>query len=61
MHGDGAVCLVVGIGTFVECHDDVGAEVFLDRNGLFRREAVRRAVDVTLEGHTVIVNFTGFR
>ena len=58
-HGDGAVGFVVGIGAFIEGHDDVRAEVLLNRNGLFRREAMRRAVDVTLEGHAVVVDCAG--
>ena len=56
IHGDLAVGFVVGVGTFIECHDDVGAEVLLDRNGFFGREAMRRTVYVTLESHAVIVD-----
>ena len=59
MHGDGAVGFVVGVGAFVEGHDDVGAEVLLNGNGLLGREAMRRAVDVTLERHAVIVDLAG--
>ena len=61
LHGELAVGMIVGIGTFVEGHDDVRAEVLLNRNGLFRREAMRRTVDVTLEGHAVIVDLAGLR
>ena len=61
IHGNPAVCLVVGVGTFVECHDDIRAEIFLNGNGLLRREAMRRTVNVTLEGHAVIVYFTRLR
>lgn len=53
--------MVVGVGTFVERHDDVGAEVLLNGDGFFGREAMRRAVYVTLEGHAVVVNFAGLR
>jgi len=53
--------MIVGIRTFVEGHDDVGAEVLLNGDGLFGREAMRRAVDVTLEGHAVIVDLAGLR
>ncbi len=61
IHGDGAVGFVVGVGTFVERHDDVRAEVLLNCNGLFRREAMRRAVNVTLKGHTVVIDLAGLR
>lgn len=61
IHRNLAVGFVIGVGTFVECHDDIGAEVLLNRNRFFRREAVRRTVNVTLEGHAVVVNFAGLR
>ena len=61
LHGELAIFMVVGIGTFVECHDDIRAEVLLDSNGTLRREAMRRAVDVTLEGHAFIVDLAGLR
>ena len=61
IHGDEAVGFVVGVGTFVERHDDVCAEILLNRNGFFGREAMRRAVDVTLECHAVVVNFARVR
>ncbi len=47
IHGEFGVGVIVGIGTFIEGHDDVGAEVLLNGNGLFGREAMRRAVNVT--------------
>ena len=61
LHGDGAVGLVVRIGAFVESHDDICAEVLLDRNRLLGCEAMRGAVNVTLEGDAVVVNFAGLR
>ena len=61
IHSDDAVSVVVGIGTFVERHDDVRAEVLLNGNRLFGYEAMRRAVDVTLEGHAVVIYFSSLR
>lgn len=49
--------MVVGIRAFVERHDDVCAQVLLDRNRFLGGEAVRRAINVTLEGHTVVIYF----
>ena len=54
-----AVAMVVGVRAFVEGHDDVGAEVLLDGDRLFGREAMGRTVDVALEGHAVIVYLAG--
>lgn len=61
LHGDAAVGVVVRVGTFVEGHDDVRAEVFLDADRTFGGEAMRRAVNVTFEGHAVVVNFARLR
>ena len=61
VHGEFGVGVVIGVGTFVECHDDVRAEIFLNRNGFFRREAMRRTVNVTLEGHAVVVDLASLR
>jgi len=61
IHGKFGVGVIVGIGTFIEGHDDVGTEVLLNGNGLFGREAMRRAVNVTLEGHAIIINLAGLR
>ena len=61
LHGNFAVGVVVGIGTFVEGHDDVRAEILLDADGTLGREAVRRAVNVTLEGHALIVDLASLR
>ena len=61
IHGEFCISVIVGIGTFVESHDDVRAEILLNGDGLFGREAMRRAVNVTLEGHTLIVNLAGLR
>jgi hypothetical protein len=61
IHGDPAVGVIVGIGTFIEGHDDIGAEVLLNGDGFLRREAMRRTVNVTLEGDAVIVDFAGLR
>ncbi len=61
IHGKFGVGVIVGIGTFIESHDDVGTEVLLNGNGLFGREAMRRAVNVTLEGHAIIINLAGLR
>ena len=58
-HGEPAVFVVVGIGALVECHDDIRAEVLLDPDGALGREAVRRAIDVTLEGHAFIIDLAG--
>ena len=60
-HGEPAIFMVVGVGAFVESHDDVRAEVLLNPNGALRREAMCRAVNVTLEGHTFIVYLAGLR
>jgi len=60
-HGELAIFMVVGVGAFVEGHDDVRAEVLLNPNGALRREAMRRAVNVTLEGHAFIVYLAGLR
>jgi hypothetical protein len=61
LHGFFDVGVVVRVGTFVERHDDIGAEILLNGNRLFRREAMRRTVDVTLEGHAVFVDLAGLR
>ncbi len=61
IHGELGVGVIVGIGTFVERHDDVSAEVLLNADGLLGREAMRRAVNVTLEGHAVVVDLAGLR
>ena len=61
VHGQAAVIVVIGIRAFVEGHDDIRAQVLLNGNGLLRREAMRRAVNVTLEGHTVIIDLAGLR
>ena len=58
-HGDLAISMVVGVGALVEGHDDIGAQVLLDVDGFFGGEAVDRAVDVALEGDTVVVDLTG--
>src|SRR5215216_5372255 len=60
-HGELAIFMVVGVGTFIKSHDDVRAEVLLNSNRTLRREAMRRAVDVTLEGHAFIVYLAGLR
>jgi hypothetical protein len=52
--------VVVGVSAFVEGHDDVRAQVFLNADGFLGREAMLRPVDVTLEGHAVIVHYPGF-
>lgn len=61
LHSDFGVGVVVGIGALVERHDDVRAEVLLNGNGLLGGEAMRRAVNVTLERHAVIVDLAGLR
>ena len=61
LHCDSAVLVVVGIGTFIEGHDDVRAETLLNADGAFRREVVRRTVNVTLEGHAFVINLAGLR
>jgi hypothetical protein len=61
LHGKFGVGVVVRVGALVECHDDVRAEVLLDRDGLLRCEAVRRTVDMALEGYTVVVDLAGLR
>ena len=61
IHGEFGVGVIVGVGAFIEGHDDIGAEVLLNCDGLFRREAMRRAVNVTFEGHAVIVDLAGLR
>ncbi len=40
LHGQPAVGMIVWVGTFVESHDNVRAQIFLDGNGLFRCKAV---------------------
>ena len=52
---------VIRVGAFIENHDDICAEIFLNGNGLLRREAMRGTVNVTLEGHAVVVNFARLR
>lgn len=61
LHGEFTIGFVVRVGAFVKCHDDVGAEVLLNRNGLFGCEAMRRAVNVTLESHTIVVDLASLR
>ena len=58
-HGDLAIGMVIGVRTFVKGHDDIRAQILLDLDGFFGCEAVRGAVDVTLEGDTFVVNFAG--
>ena len=53
--------MIIGIGALIEGHDDVRTEVFLDANGTFGREVMRRTVDVTLEGHAFVINLAGLR
>lgn len=59
LHGDFAVLVIVRVGALVKRHDDIRAEVFLNGDGLFGREAMRRAVNVAFEGHAVVINFAG--
>jgi hypothetical protein len=40
LHGASVVFKSRGIGTFVECHDDIRAQLFLYGNGGFRGETV---------------------
>ena len=47
---------VVGRGAFIEGHDDIGAQLFLDVDGFFGGKAVGRAVDVALKGHAVLID-----
>ena len=61
IHGNPAVHVIVGIGTFIEGHDDIGAKVPLNGDGFLRREAMRRTINVTLEGDAVIVDLAGLR
>ena len=61
IHGDLAIGNIVGVGAFVEGHDDVCAEVFLNGDGFFWREAMRGTIDVAFEGYAVIVYFTSVR
>ncbi len=56
VHGFLAVSALVRVGALVERHDDIGAEIFLDSDRLFGREAVAGAVDVTLERYPFIVD-----
>lgn len=44
--------------TFVERHDDVGAKLHLDVHRTFRREEMRRAVEVAAEPHALVVEAT---
>ena len=46
LHGQFAVGMVVGIGAFIEGHDDVRPKVFLDGDGFFGGEAMGGTVDV---------------
>ena len=39
-HGFATVGVIVWVGAFIEGHDDIGAQVFLDGDGLFGGEAV---------------------
>ncbi len=59
LHGSLAVCMVIGVGAFVESHDDIRAQVFLDLDGFFGSKTVGGAVNVALEGDAIVVNFTG--
>lgn len=61
LHGFVDVSVVVRIGTFVKRHDDVRAEILLNLNRFLGGEAMRRAVDVTLEGHAIFVDLAGLR
>jgi hypothetical protein len=50
------VFMVEGFGTLVEAGDDVSAQVLLDGDDLFRREAVLGAIDVGAEGDAIGVD-----
>ena len=60
LHGNFRVLVVIRIRAFVEGHDDVRAEVLLDRDGLLRREAVHGPVYMALEGHAVVIDISCF-
>ena len=59
LHGFFDIGMIVRVGTFIECHDDVGAEIFLNGNRLLWCEAVCRPIDVTFEGHAILVDLAG--
>ncbi len=47
---------VMRLGAFIEHHDDIRSEVLLGGDDRLGREAVRRTVEVRLEGDAVVVD-----
>ncbi len=55
-HGLLVVCIIGGVGTFIESHDDIGIQIFLDGNGLLRGEPVQGAIDMAFKCDTILIN-----
>ncbi len=49
------VLAVIRRGTFIESHDDIRPQVFLDCNGFLGGQAMRRTVDVALKGYPFLI------
>jgi len=47
---------IIRRGAFVECHDDICAQFFLDLHRALRSEAVGRTVDVAFERDPVVIH-----
>ena len=47
---------IEGVWTFVQGHDDVGAQLFLGVHDRLRRELLQAAVDVRAKGHAVTID-----
>ena len=47
---------VVGLRALIERHDDIGAQILLDLNGLLRRDAVDRAIQVGAKGDATLIH-----
>ena len=55
-HGLFNINAVVGVRTFIECHDNIRTQFFLDLYRAFRCKAFHRPIDVRFEGHTVLIH-----
>ncbi|MPN04945.1 hypothetical protein SDC9_152194 [bioreactor metagenome] len=58
-HGIIDVGRIIGVSAFIEGHDDIGPQFFLDLDGAFRGEAVHGAINVAFECDAVFIYFAG--
>ncbi len=52
------IVAVGGIRTFIESHDNVRTQVFLDLDGTFGGQAFHGTVNMRFESHPIFVNFS---